>query len=77
VSAEVASGADVKAFLEELKAVALEANRLRRGVLSELVATAGGYQAALFLEALSRFVLSMHVSEMLRRFDQCRPPPTK
>ncbi|KAK3154828.1 hypothetical protein QOZ80_2BG0195570 [Eleusine coracana subsp. coracana] len=75
VSAEVAGGADVEAFLEELKSVALVANRLRRDVLSELVAAAGGYQAALFLEALSRFVLSMHDPEVLRRFDQCRAPP--
>ena len=75
VAAEVAGAADVEAFLEELKGVALEANRLRRGVLSELVAAAGGYQAALYLEALSRFVLSMHDPEVLRRFDQCRPSP--
>ncbi|XP_037447686.1 protein INAPERTURATE POLLEN 1 homolog [Triticum dicoccoides] len=74
-SAEVAGGADLEAFLEELKAVALEANRLRRGVLSDLVAAAGGHQAALFLEALSRFVLSMHDPEVLRRFDHCRPSP--
>lgn len=75
ISAEVAGAADVEAFLEGVKGVALEANRLRRGVLSELVAAAGGYQAALFLEALSRFVLSMHDSEVLRRFDQCRASP--
>jgi hypothetical protein len=75
VSAEVAGRADMEEFLEELKAVALEANRLRRGVLSELVAAAGGYQAALFLQALSRFVLCMHDPEVLRRFDQCRAPP--
>ena len=75
VAAEVAGAADVEAFLEELKGVALEANRLRRGVLSELVTAAGGYQAALYLEALSRFVLSMHDHEVLRRFDQCRPSP--
>uniref|UniRef100_J3LFI5 DOG1 domain-containing protein n=1 Tax=Oryza brachyantha TaxID=4533 RepID=J3LFI5_ORYBR len=75
ISAEVSGAADVEAFLEELKGVALDANRLRRGVLSELVAAAGGYQAALFLEALSRFVLSMHDPEVLRRFDQCRPAP--
>uniref|UniRef100_A0A0Q3VVN4 DOG1 domain-containing protein n=1 Tax=Setaria italica TaxID=4555 RepID=A0A0Q3VVN4_SETIT len=75
VVAEVAGTADVEAFLEELKGVALAANRLRRGVLSELVAAAGGYQAALYLEALSRFVLSMHDPEVLRRFDQCRPSP--
>uniref|UniRef100_K3ZG93 DOG1 domain-containing protein n=1 Tax=Setaria italica TaxID=4555 RepID=K3ZG93_SETIT len=65
----------MEAFLEELKGVALEANRLRRGVLSKLVATAGGYQATLYLEALSRFVLSMHDPEVLRRFDQCHPLP--
>ena len=75
VAAEVTGAADVEAFLEELKGVALEANRLRRGVLSELVTAAGGYQAALYLEALSRFVLSMHDHEVLRRFDQCRPSP--
>ncbi|KAF2946212.1 hypothetical protein DAI22_02g276200 [Oryza sativa Japonica Group] len=75
ISAEVSGSADVEAFLEELKDVALDANRLRRGVLSELVAAAGGYQAALFLEALSRFVLSMHDPEVLRRFDQCRASP--
>ncbi|KAL5211710.1 hypothetical protein ABZP36_022557 [Zizania latifolia] len=74
IFAEVSGAADVEAFLEELKGVALEANRLRRGVLSELVAAAGGYQAALFLEALSRFVLSMHDPEVLRRFDQCPRP---
>ncbi|KAL6911671.1 hypothetical protein ACP4OV_000476 [Aristida adscensionis] len=75
VAAEAAGAADVEAFLEELKGVALVANRLRRGVLSELVAAAGGYQAALFLEALSRFVLSMHDPEVLRGFDQCRATP--
>ncbi|KAG8071731.1 hypothetical protein GUJ93_ZPchr0006g42763 [Zizania palustris] len=74
ISAEVSGAPDVEAFLEVLEGVALEANRLRRGVLSELVAAAGGYQAALFLEALSRFVLSMHDPEVLRRFDQCPRP---
>ncbi|EES05773.1 hypothetical protein BDA96_04G312900 [Sorghum bicolor] len=75
VAAEATGAADVEAFLEELMGVALQANRLRRGVLSDLVAAAGGYQAALYLEALSRFVLSMHDPEVLRRFDQCRASP--
>uniref|UniRef100_A0A0D9VJ55 DOG1 domain-containing protein n=1 Tax=Leersia perrieri TaxID=77586 RepID=A0A0D9VJ55_9ORYZ len=75
IAAEVSGAADVEAFLEELKVVALDANRLRRGVLSELLAAAGGYQAALFLEVLSRFVLSLHDPEVLRRFDQCRASP--
>ena len=57
MAAEATGAADVEAFLEELKGVALEANRLRRGVLSDLVAAAGGVSGG----AVPRGALALRV----------------
>ncbi|XP_020094945.1 protein INAPERTURATE POLLEN1 [Ananas comosus] len=88
-AAEWAAGADaegegdgaVAALVEELGAAIADANRLRRSVLGEMVAAMDVCQGALFLEALSQFVVGLRDPDVLRDFEQTKimppsPPPS-
>ncbi|GAB2235147.1 hypothetical protein Droror1_Dr00027640 [Drosera rotundifolia] len=60
--------------MEELTCVVLDANRLRRSVLSEILAALDAYQAALFLEGLAEFVTGFRDSELLGEFERTKLP---
>ncbi|KAG0453999.1 hypothetical protein HPP92_025303 [Vanilla planifolia] len=47
----------IKSHLRELECIFGDANRLRRSILGEILAAIDVYQAALFLESLSNFVI--------------------
>ncbi|KAJ0960233.1 hypothetical protein J5N97_001945 [Dioscorea zingiberensis] len=61
-----------KVRVEELTSIILDANRLRRSVLAEIVGALDVHQAALFLEALAQCVIGFRDPELLREFEQCK-----
>ncbi|PRQ18117.1 putative transcription factor TGA like domain-containing protein [Rosa chinensis] len=67
----------MEAEMEEMVSVLVDANRLRRSVLAEIVGAASVYQAALFLEGLAQFLVGFRNPELLAQFDQCKTPLSK
>ncbi|KAF6152426.1 hypothetical protein GIB67_038049 [Kingdonia uniflora] len=67
-------GEAVMVQMEELIGVFLDANRLRRSVLAEIMGATDVYLAALYLEALSEFYVGFRDAEFLREFEQCKIP---
>ncbi|GAV67261.1 DOG1 domain-containing protein, partial [Cephalotus follicularis] len=65
-------GEAMKVDMEEVVSVFVDANRLRRSVISEVVSELSVYQAALFLEGLAQFLVGFRDKELLRRFNRCR-----
>ncbi|GAB4857047.1 hypothetical protein Ancab_014958 [Ancistrocladus abbreviatus] len=61
--------------MEELTCVILDANRLRRSVLSEIMGELDVCQAALFLEGLAQFYIGFRNSELLGELESCKMPP--
>lgn len=59
-----------EAQIEELTCIFLDANRLRRSILTEIIGATTVYQAALFLEGLSQFVIGFRDSDLLDEFEQ-------
>lgn len=57
--------------MEELVSVFRDANRLRWSTIAEIVGATTMYQAALFLQALARFVVGLGNLELLQNVDQC------
>ncbi|GLU05608.1 hypothetical protein SLE2022_227010 [Rubroshorea leprosula] len=64
----------VKEEMEEMVAVFLDANRLRRTVISEIIDATNVYQGALFLEALSQFLVGFRDPILLAEFERCNMP---
>ncbi|GKV21376.1 hypothetical protein SLEP1_g31360 [Rubroshorea leprosula] len=64
----------VKEEMEEMVAVFLDANRLRRTVISEIINATNVYQGALFLEALSQFLVGFRDPILLTEFECCNMP---
>ena len=64
----------MKAEMEELVTVFLHANRLRRSVISDIVAALNVYQGALFLEGLAQFLVGFQDKNLLREFERCKTP---
>ncbi|GKV13192.1 hypothetical protein SLEP1_g24243 [Rubroshorea leprosula] len=60
--------------MEEMVAVFLDANRLRRTVISEIIDATNVYQGALFLEALSQFLVGFRDPILLAEFERCNMP---
>lgn len=58
--------------MDEMTGVFLDANRLRRSVLSDIMGVTSVYQAALFLEGLAQFVVGFREHELLGQFDRCK-----
>ncbi|XP_060211099.1 protein INAPERTURATE POLLEN1 [Lycium barbarum] len=56
--------------MEELVGVFVDANRLRRSVLSDILSVTDVYQAAVFLEALAQFLVGFRNRELLSQFDK-------
>ncbi|KAF4351843.1 hypothetical protein F8388_021908 [Cannabis sativa] len=76
---EVASEVVEKALgseMEELAAVFVDANRLRRSVLAEIIGATSVYQAALFLEGLAQFLVGFRDPDLVSDFLTCKTPLT-
>lgn len=63
--AKVAMGSIMTEHMNELVSIFLDANRLRRSVIGEIVGKTSVYQAALFLEALAQFVIGFRDQELV------------
>ncbi|XP_009596809.1 protein INAPERTURATE POLLEN1 [Nicotiana tomentosiformis] len=59
------------AEMEELVGVFVDANRLRRSVLSDILSVTDVYQAAVFLEGLAQFLVGLRNRELVRQFEKC------
>ncbi|XP_015084669.1 protein INAPERTURATE POLLEN1 [Solanum pennellii] len=64
-------GESAAAEMEELVGVFVDANRLRRSVLSDILNVMDVNQAAVFLEALAQFLVGFRNRELLSQFDKC------
>ncbi|KAL6558608.1 hypothetical protein OROMI_018958 [Orobanche minor] len=60
--------------MEELVGVVVDANRLRRSVLADVLSVTNVYQAALFLEAVGKFLVGFRDEELLQEFQDCERP---
>lgn len=66
--------AALEAEMEEMVGVVVDANRLRRSVLADVLSVANVYQAALFLEAVAGFMVGFRDEDLLREFEDCERP---
>nr|DAD31217.1 TPA_asm: hypothetical protein HUJ06_010068 [Nelumbo nucifera] len=64
------------AQIEELVTIFLDANRLRRSILMEIMGATDVYQAALYLERLAEFFVGFLDTGLLLDFEHCRMPIT-
>ncbi|KAL6280103.1 hypothetical protein ACE6H2_016984 [Prunus campanulata] len=62
---------------EEMVGVFVDANRLRKSVLVEIVGATNVYQGALFLEGLAQFLVGFRDPELLAQFELCKTPLSK
>ncbi|KAI8546517.1 hypothetical protein RHMOL_Rhmol07G0124300 [Rhododendron molle] len=62
----------LEAEMDEMTGVFLDANRLRRSVLSDIMGATSVYQAALFLEGLAQFVVGLRDHELFGQFERCK-----
>lgn len=60
--------------MDELVSVFLDANRLRRSVLGEIMGAIDVYQRALFLEGLAQFLVGFSDPQLLAEFKRCKTP---
>ncbi|KAJ4828870.1 hypothetical protein Tsubulata_031205 [Turnera subulata] len=71
---KVEVGEAVKMEMEELVSVFVDANRLRRSVISEIVGELTIYQGALFLEGLALFLVGFQDESLLNQFCSWKTP---
>ncbi|KEH37658.1 putative transcription factor TGA like domain-containing protein [Medicago truncatula] len=69
---KVVLGNDVRVYIEEFVSVVLYANRLRRSVLVDIISAASVYQAALFLEALSMFLIGFKDHDLVHAVEHSK-----
>ncbi|XWS38528.1 hypothetical protein CRYUN_Cryun19dG0139000 [Craigia yunnanensis] len=62
----------VKVEMEEMLGVFVDANRLRRSVVTDIVNSTDVYQGALFLEGLARFIVGFKDSVLLGEFERSK-----
>lgn len=60
------------AEMEELVGVVVDANRLRKSVLADILSVTSVYQAAMFLEAFAEFLVGFKDEKLLKEFDKCK-----
>lgn len=60
--------------MEEMVSVFMDANRLRKSVITEIISGLSVYQAALFLESLAQFLVGLREQEVLGEFKRCNIP---
>lgn len=70
-------GDAMAAEMEEMVSVFLDANRLRRSVLAEIISATNVYQAALFLVGLAQFLVGLRDPDLLGEFERCKMPLNK
>lgn len=63
--------------MDEMVGVFVDANRLRRSVLAEIIGATSVYQAALFLEGLAQFLVGFGDPDLLAQFESCKTPLSK
>ncbi|XP_022758937.1 protein INAPERTURATE POLLEN1 [Durio zibethinus] len=64
----------VKVEMEEMLGVFVDANRLRRSVVIEIVNATDVYQGALFLEGLAQFLVGFKDPVLLGELERCKTP---
>ncbi|EEF32606.1 protein INAPERTURATE POLLEN1 [Ricinus communis] len=64
----------MKVEMEELVSVFIDANRLRRSVISDIVGALNLYQGAVFVEGLAQFLVGFKEPDLLREFEKCKIP---
>ncbi|KZV40991.1 hypothetical protein F511_17399 [Dorcoceras hygrometricum] len=69
---KAAVGEALAVEMEELVGVVVDANRLRKSVLADILTVTSTYQAALFLEALAEFLVGFRDDKLLKEFDKCK-----
>ncbi|KAK1381813.1 DOG1 domain-containing protein [Heracleum sosnowskyi] len=62
----------VEGNMEEMVSVFVDANRIRRSVLSEIISVTSVYQAAFFLEGLAQFLVGFGDKKLVSEFKRCR-----
>ncbi|CAN0908584.1 Protein INAPERTURATE POLLEN1 [Linum grandiflorum] len=62
----------MKAEMDEMVSIFVDANRLRRSVISEIVGSLDLYQGALFLEGLTLFLVGFREPALVRKFKRHR-----
>lgn len=73
-SGEVTAAAAAAEMEEEMVGIVMDANRLRKDVISEIVSVTSVYQAALFLEGLAQFLVGFRDGKLLQEFKSCKSP---
>ncbi|KAL3498672.1 hypothetical protein ACH5RR_041404 [Cinchona calisaya] len=69
---EVGVGEAMMGEMEELVNVFLDANRLRKSVLADILNSTNVYEAALFFEGLAQFLVGFHDQKLLKEFEKCK-----
>ncbi|CAI9784465.1 unnamed protein product [Fraxinus pennsylvanica] len=67
-----AIGEALAAEMEDMVGVFVDANRLRRSILADILSATDLYQAALFLEALAQFLVGFKDQKLLNEFEKCK-----
>ncbi|XP_071701226.1 protein INAPERTURATE POLLEN1 [Rutidosis leptorrhynchoides] len=76
-SGEVTAATAAAELEEEMVGIVMDANRLRKDVISEIVSVTSPYQAALFLEGLAQFLVGIRDGKLLQEFKNCKTPINK
>ncbi|KAK9079605.1 hypothetical protein SSX86_001278 [Deinandra increscens subsp. villosa] len=71
-SGEVAAAVAAAEMEEEMVGIVMDANRLRKDVISEIVSVTSVYQGALFLEGLAQFLVGIREERLLQEFKKCK-----
>ncbi|OMO52426.1 hypothetical protein COLO4_37211 [Corchorus olitorius] len=74
---KIAMEESVKVEMEEMLGVFLDANRLRKSVITDIVNATDVYQGALFLDGLAQFLVGFKDPELLGEFQSCKIPITR
>ncbi|GER31697.1 glutamyl-tRNA(Gln) amidotransferase subunit A [Striga asiatica] len=61
----------VEEEMEELVGVVVDANRLRRSVLADVMSATTVYKATLFLEAAAEFLVGFCDAKLVKEFEEC------
>ncbi|KVH90169.1 DOG1 domain-containing protein [Cynara cardunculus var. scolymus] len=73
-SGEVSAVVAAAEMEEEMVGIVMDANRMRKDVISEIVSVTSVYQAALFLEGLAQFLVGLRDGKLLQEFKSCKSP---
>ncbi|XP_041029027.1 protein INAPERTURATE POLLEN1 [Juglans microcarpa x Juglans regia] len=76
-TARTVIGEAVAVEMEEMVSLFLDANRLRRSVLAEIISATSVYQAALFLLGLAQFLIGLRDPALVSEFERCKTPLNK